>query len=241
MAWSVENLQFVLFHPPAESYDAFQLWLDLFKSSPDGYQRHPDPNVRMSTASGTHAGFNFQIQAQVGRIDMMILGQPSQTPFPVIQRDVAAIPILKELAALLATSKNCIRLAFVSVLFENCSSLPEANKRFATLANQNGMPAGASDLMFGMNIRKQFTTAGFVVNRLLRWSSLVKQLMQFQVGAGISEQLLPIEQPAVVLNIDVNTVVRSTPIKNAIVRDIVNTLFAEYEQLKEEGYAALVR
>jgi hypothetical protein len=243
MAWSVENLQFVVFHSPSESFDAFQVWLELFKATPDGYQRHPDPNMRSSTATGVHAGFNFQVQVQIGRIDLMILGQAADnSPFPVVKTDAAGAPLLKGLASSLAATTNCLRLAFVSILFENCGSLPEANKRFSALANQNGIPAGASDLVFGLNIRKQYTAEGFVVNRLLRWTSLVKQMMQFQVGAGgLTEQLLPIEQPAVVLNIDVNTVARSTPFKSAIVKSIVSTLFAEYDQLREEGYAALVR
>jgi hypothetical protein len=240
MTWLVENLQFVVFHAPAENWDAYQVWFELFKVAPDGYQRHPDQTMRASNANGTYAGLTLQIQCQVGRIDLIVLGQ-IDGHFPYVKDGVAALAVCKELAMKLAASKNCLRLALVGVLFENFKSLPEANKHFFELTRQGNIPAGASDLIFGMNVRRQFTQEGYVLNRLLRWTALVKQLMQIHVGVMTQEHSVPIDQPAVVLNIDVNTVVRPTPFKANIIKDVVQTLFAEHVQLREEGYAALVR
>ena len=238
--WKVESFQFVSFTLPSEQVDAFTVWHELFKATPDNYQRQPEPNNLISNATGRFAGFNFQIQSAPGRIDLFLMGENSG-PFPLVANDDGGKAVFKEKALQLANLRTTLRLAFVTQLFCDHTTLNDANNSFydATGIKNPGVVVG--DLMFMMNARKSVSKPELTINRICRWNSLVKQVMQIQIVNNVqTSQGVTFEQPALTVNIDVNSVPLSLPIAPAKVSGILEHLFDEYEFLKVEGYHGLV-
>lgn len=241
MAWTTESYQFVAFHPPQDVSDAFQIWLNIFGASPDNYQRHPDPNTKASQSMGSFAGYNWQLQCAPGRVDLTLLGQSTTAPFPEVGNSQAAVAVLKErVLKLLADHVRTVRLAVVSQGFQNFDTLQQANVAFNQHAWINADPSVSSDLMFGLNVRKEVGDPPVTMNRLCRWQALVKQLMQFQITGTAQEQLPAIMQPAIVLNVDINTLPQQIPYKPAEAARIAMQLFDECDAIREGGYGRLM-
>lgn len=238
MKWSAEAMQYVLFFPPQEMVDAYQAWLQVFGTSPDSYQKGPDG--QQSIAQGTYAGYPFQLQCQHGRIDLAIVGGDLSSPFPNIVNVDNAIDMLKQKAGVVNSMKPALRLALVVQLFKNFDSQAKTTAEFQKETKLSGIPGEATDLQFAINIRKEFKEAKVTLNRLCRWTALVKQAMQVQIGIMVQGQQSAFEQPALSLVLDVNTVVRPLPFTAASVPGVVDTLFAEFFKLEEQGYARLV-
>ncbi|MDR7148028.1 hypothetical protein [Rhizobium sp. BE258] len=242
MAWSSEFYQFAVFTQPHEKQDAFQVWLDLFGSPPDNYQKAtPDPLNPATQATGTFAGYQFQVQCAAGRIDVFLLGTSGPLSFPVIASAEASLAVLREKANALAASRSVLRLALINQSFEDHQTLESANLRFSEVTDLTDIPDNAQDLNFGINVRKSFDNPTVALNRLCRWISMVKQMMQIQIGpTGAQEPLAPIEQPSLIFNLDLNTVIRPLPFNPGSVSGIIEHLFAENLRLKEKGYEYLV-
>lgn len=247
MSWIAESFQFVVFHSPRETHDAFQMWIHLFGVGPGNYQRHPDANLNASQALGQYAGFTWQIQCQPGRVDLFLVGQddPAQSisgsVFPQIIDRAAALSVLKErVQRLVSDHLQPLRLALVAQHFKNFGELREANVEFCKLTGVNADPTASSDLSFGLNVRREIGPHKIVANRICRWQSLVKQMMQIQINAVVQEQVPVIQQPAVVVNVDINTIAQQIPMKADEATKIAEALFAECDVLTEGGYDQLV-
>ncbi|MGN7713937.1 hypothetical protein [Agrobacterium radiobacter] len=241
MNWSVESYQLVYFHQPLIIQDAFQIWLSLFQATPDSYQRHPDPNARATQAGGNFAGYTWQIAAQPGRIDIFIVGNTSDgadplPTFPNIKNDIQARDLLIAKARQLPIEAiGVVRLAFVTQLSHNVTKLQDANNLIAELLPLNAIPTSASDMSFSLNLRKSITTPPVVLNRICRWQAVEKQLVQLQMGVPQTMQST-ISQPAVMLNVDINTVQQQSGIKTADIDPIIQSLVQESAAIRSGGY-----
>lgn len=240
MAWSAETLQFVIFTQPSVApVDAFQIWIELFTTTPDGYQKHPDPMAMASNATGTYAGYNFAVTCNPGRIDLVLQG--AAAPFPEIANLEAATTLLKDRSLILSGKRQGVRFALVAQLFENMKSLAAANEAFAQKTTLNNLPKSATDLTFAINLTKQLGGTGININRICRWNSVVKQVMQVQFGNLVPTQGPSQEQAALMLNLDVNTILRAGSIPGEKSSQVIEGLFAEYRSIMEGGYGELVR
>lgn len=248
MTWQAESYQFVAFHSPHEFHDAFQIWLSLFQTSPDNYQRHPDPNTNATLANGKHAGYFWQVQCGSGRVDLLLLGQPAVVPdvtkpasfFPVITNAASGADLLrKKFVPLLLDKLVVTRMAVVGQLFEDHPSYQSANEAFVKLTSSPIDPSTAFDAMLSVNVRKRLKEYGVVLNRVCRWQTLEKQMVQVQINTGITESAPQIVQHSLILNIDINTVPQQTAIRSSDRMAIAERLFDEFEGLKEGGYEKL--
>ncbi len=248
MSWQAESYQFVAFHPPHEVQDAFQIWLGLFQASPDNYQRHPDPNANATLANGKHAGYFWQVQCSPGRVDLFLMGQPAVIPdqanpssfFPVIPNATAGLDLLRQqLVRPLLDKLPVTRMAVVVQFFEDHPSYRSANEAFLKLTGAPIDPVSALDVMFSVNVRKGLDEYGVALNRVCRWQTIEKQLVQVQINTGIAEGLPQIVQHSLLLNIDINTMHQQTAIRSSTRMPIAERLFEELEGLKEGGYEKL--
>ncbi len=206
--------------------------------------------MNASQALGQYAGFTWQMQCQPGRVDLFLVGQedaPQTTSgspaavFPQINDLASARSVLKDRVQRLVTDHlKPLRLALVSQYFKNFGELKEANVEFNNLTGIKADPKAASDLTFALNVRREIGPNKVVANRICRWQSLVKQMMQIQINGIVQEQVPVIQQPAVVVNIDINTIAQQIPLKADEAVKIAEAFFAESEALTEGGYERLM-
>lgn len=240
MAWSSEFYQFAAFTPPQDKADAFQLWLETFGSPPDNYQRAPDLSIQATMATGSYAGYQFQLQSSPGRIDLFLMGTQGANGSAIINAEEAAANLLKDRVGILGSSRAILRLALISQVFEDTPSLGAATTKFCELTGLPNIPPNSQDLNFGINLRKEFDNPRVTFNRWCRWVSSIKQLVQLQIGpAGLAEQLPSIEQPSIIFNLDLNTVVRPLPFSANAINGVIALLFDETARLRSGGYAYL--
>ena len=78
MDFHADSVQGVLFLLPGHAQDdALKLWNHLFPGdSPDGFQRATVSPMLSSSASGVRDGFQTNINAQVGRVDIVLTQPP---------------------------------------------------------------------------------------------------------------------------------------------------------------------
>lgn len=247
MKWSVESYQLAFFHAPQMSHDAFQVWLSLFETTPDTYQRNPDPSQRGAQAGGMVAGYQWMVQTALGRTDLFVHGTPDGDPemnpssmsFPVMKQDEAAKDLLTAKGSTLQMDHlGVTRLAFVSQLFVDTSSQEESNRLFCELSNTAPTVDGATDLTFIINVRKSLADSGVQINRLCRWQTVEKQLIAIPIN-GPGTSLPTITQKAVSLNIDINTVPQQAPFKVGEVPKMIAEIIAESQRVRAEGFNAL--
>ncbi len=244
MNWNVESYQLVFFHQPSVVQDAFQVWIQLFQLTPDNYQRHPDPNAKSAQAAGNFAGYLWQVATSPGRIDVSIVGNASdvvdQMPgFPIIKNDGQALDLLITKSRLLQPELlGVVRLALVSQFSQNVADLAIANEMLLELVPVSNFPQGALDIIFSLNVRKHLNDPVVHLNRLCRWQAIEKQL--FQIQMGVSQMMQPaFSQPAVTLNVDINTVQQQSAIKAQDVDRVIRNLVNETLAIRARGYDGL--
>lgn len=246
MNWGVEQFQLALFHTPNAAHDAYQTWLSLFQATPDNYQRHPDPLQRASQAGGLAFGYNWLVQVAPGRTDVFLsaantngTGSPVEA-FPLVGNDSAASSLLMQRLSLMQVEQiGVLRIALVSQFTFHVQSSQEANERFFALTGIAKVEPTVSDLIYSLNCRKKLDRTGILANRLCRWQTVEKQFVTMQVGA-VNEFMPAITQPAVALNVDINTVPQQVPFKASEVPLIAADLLVESVRIRNGGYNALI-
>lgn len=246
MQWSVEQLQLALFYPPNITQDAYQTWLSLFQSSPDTYQRHPDPSLRASNAGGQMYGYNWSVQNSPGRSDIILNGAPTSgtgfppETFPLVAKDEVATKLLMERLALIQSDQlGVLRVALVVQFVVHVPTLHEANKLFFAETGIAPIESEVSDLIFSVNCRRPLKNSGVKANRLCRWQSIEKQFVAMQLGA-FNDFSPTVVQPAIIMNVDINTVPQQISFKPSEIAIISDDLYNEVVRIRKEGYNALV-
>lgn len=235
MSWSAELFQGVLFIDPTKSgVESIELWSSISSSSPQAFQKHPI-EAATSITVGAIDQRHVQLQTAPGRIDVVI-GSPTMgsTPFPKIDDPDTALRLLSDLCKNLTKNVTLVRAAMVTNWFMDKPDVKSANDAFRELVPVVGeIPPNSQDLIFALNVRK--VISGQELNRLCRWNSTVKQASHVS-PSGFSTT---IEQPALTLNVDVNTTSQNVvkPLDNAHL--IYDYLEKEQHALIKGGYAAL--
>lgn len=238
MNWIADSIQGVLFVEPTKTnLDAFELWSSLMSTRPEAFQSHPDPNAGASMAVGAIGGRQIQLQAAPGRIDLLVGSQQSSPSlFPRIEDSHNALTQVAGLCAKLSEGLPVVRKAIVSNWFIDQPDNATSNEKLRELVPAIGeIPKNSTDVAFALNIRKK--VAGQEMNRVARWSSMIKQYALIN-ASGVSSK---IEQPSLFLNLDVNSVPTDVvkPAENGHLT--YNDLLNEQLALVKGGYAELCK
>jgi hypothetical protein len=239
MDFQADSIQGVLFLAPGQRQeDALKLWGELFPNdSPDGFQRFNNSPALNSSAHGDRQGFQINVNAQVGRIDVILAHSPQALPSDAGPPRIADVPAatakVVELLKRLAANLKVIRTA---VVLELAKTVARGGEAVEILNNLPGypLPENVTDVNIQFNSRKSFAfDAEREMNRLCAWSS-------GQVGFIMNPQLqgrnLMMMTPFVGLKIDVNSVPQ-TPLSADVINQALDELAAEAVAIAAEGVA----
>lgn len=237
MEWAADSISVISFSAPSAS-DTLQAWTRLFGVSPNSFQQNPVGTPPGSQASGQIGEYQFALNVQPGRKELMVNPAQSQTDgIPEIEDVKAALAALLPFGNRMIGEDQPTRLALVLNLSKAVTDSEAARKEFQNLTGVTTVPQGAMDLNFSINVRKP-SSFGQELNRLCRWGSGSKQLFLMQMGPGglAPNNFVVKEYPIISLQLDLNTVPTGSIIGSEAAQSILIELSKEADQLMAGGY-----
>ena len=240
MIWQADSVQFVIFIGSGPVKPADELWRSIANTSPLSYQQTPGMPA-FSNASGILGAFGAVLQLQPGRAAIILTPRPDQSPAtsPVVEDASDALSSGVPLARALAVALQSVtRLAIVVDANRPAADAADASASVRRLTGLN-LPDDVSDLSIQLNRRRSLAT-GYVVNRLCRWQTTTKQLLQFTAPASgiFPAPMVAREEHFAGLFIDVNTV-SGQEIETQAADAIFGELADEVRLLLDGAYARL--
>lgn len=220
---------------------AQRLYHDLFQAQPDRSttSKHPTPqNPFSATAAGNVAGFEVEVQQQVGRVDLVVQpvdatgGEPMKGP-AVIEAETA-IEFVRSAIKKSSQLPLSQRISCVATALDNVSGLEEATSNFFKFMGVDVGVDKASDHHFQINKRK--TLAGVECNRLIQLHVAEFQSVQFAFsGLGLGSNQPPASVRTsfafsvlydfnTVLNGDIFDVMAQKPVFDALLCEILKSI-----------------
>lgn len=243
MDFAADSIQGVLFLSPSQHQDdALKLWDILFPNDPpDGFQRAtPTSPALNSSAHGDRQGFQTTVNAQVGRIDLILAQspqvQPSDSGPPRIAEVHGAAIKAAEFLKRLARQLKAFRAAMVIDLSKTVQTGNEAAEIIGYLPGFP-FPANVSDLGLQFNSRKSFQfSTDFEMNRMCTWSS---GQVGFVKGPNMQPSSMVVLTPYVGLKIDVNSAPQ-LPLPFDKIPTAIDELTTEALAIESEGVTRLI-
>ena len=243
MTWLAESIHFVVFSTPSPTPEAFNPWLRVFGSPPPNLQQNQPGTPPGGQASGVVGPYAVTINVQPGRTELVLTPSEANGPAPGVFDDTNdPLTTLKSYAEKLATKISVLRLAIIINLSEQAADGVAAGKIFENNLKAVPVPPGAVDLAYALNVPCDSPVPGTAINRLCRWGTGVRQVVQVQMNsfaAGSIPQFTVSENHAAFLNIDVNTAPRSVPFAPGEVTALVAALDGEGRAIISEGLERL--
>lgn len=238
--WPAATAQFVWFIADASRLDVPSLFKELTGSAPDTIQqsRLPSPAApHLAVAQGSHGQLSHQLALQPNRLDYIVQGvDTGEHPGPPLMPDVEAF--LREKQGLISqlVIPTVVRCAVVLNLFELADSYEKAASRVNELLGGVIRFPDALDVSFQVNRRRQLAHGASTINRLLRFSASVFQVMNITVGPQFTQAMPMIGQAfAANLYIDVNTVPSERILDSHDMSTIWHELILEALRLRAVG------
>lgn len=243
MNFQADSIHGVLFPVPGQHQDdALKLWGSVFPNdSPDGFQRATSSPSLNSSASGEREGFNTTINAQVGRIDLILthpLPQVPVDPSPPRMGDIAgATARITDLMKRIILNMKVGRVAIVLDLAKSITPGSESEVLLQSLPNFP-FPDNVSDVNLQFNSRRSFETVpDLLMNRLC---TLATGQVGFVINPQIQGSSVMKMTPYVGLKIDVNSN-GNFQFPAEVVGSIINELSAEVLAIAGEGVKRLLK
>lgn len=242
MTWLAESLHAVFFvNPAAASPDALQPWLRIFGSPPQSYQSSPPGGPQTANSQGLIGEYNVVISSQIGRTEVAVSSAPNQGDLPKgIEDYQTALSTLKGYGSKLYPEATT-RVALVANFSRIAKDAGEAEAFLrADVPLLSQLTLAASDVQFGLNIRKDVAELGTAQNRLVRWSTAVQQIYLMQVTMGSAEPTMVVQEKHVeLMTIDINSGNVSNP-NELLTSKVLHHFCDEAAQIVSGGYSYLV-
>jgi hypothetical protein len=242
MNLDADGIQGVLFLPPGQHQDdAIQVWGQLFPNdNPDGFQKASASPSLASTATGERDSYNVAINAQVGRIDIVLSSPPGSmvpTSGPPRISDVrAAASHMAELMKRLVARIQAVRVALILDLAKTVARGSEG-RELMNLLPGFPFPNNSTDIGVQFNSRRPFDAAPDIpMNRLCGWSSGQYGFIQSpQISSGAL-----IVSPFVGVKIDVNSAPEFR-VPTEKLSSMIDDLLAEAVCIYSDGSERLIK
>ncbi len=237
MDLQADSVQGVLFLTPGQQQDdALKLWEHLFPGdSPDGFQRaNPSPSL-LSTALGERTGHRVMVNAQVGRIDIILNQSPAIVDLSGSPPRIADVPAaarrMGELMKLMAGRLKVLRIALVLDLAKTVSPGVETAELLHFLPGYP-FPKNVTDVSVQFNSRKTFESVPNIdMNRLCVWTTGQIGFIQSQPVQGTGMMIM---SPVVNVRVDVNSAPEARPPVDSVT-PIIDEILAESLEIYAEG------
>jgi|SRR5579863_6723446 len=241
MSWKADSLHFVAFGDIASAVDSLQPWLRVFGNSPQQLQNAPTGQQPFSTASGSVGAYQFAINSNPGRVELVLgPGQSSSgSPEPIADWK-SALQLLVSHAVAASENMNSNRVAIVGNFSQKTANAEQAGQIFKTQIGVKDVPERAVDLSFGFNIKKDLNDIANGMNRLCRWGTGVQKIFGMQINSTGGAPTISIQEDHVaILQIDINTAIMDFH-DNDLRNSIVQQLAFEVTSIVEGGYAYFI-
>jgi hypothetical protein len=200
-----------LFHDPAAPAIA-DLWKSITGSAPDKYSGNKEGQLQQQ---GSIGGRRYTLVSGPGRVDLFMLPpEDSEELPPNVGPHIAALEALHDVGSKVAAHvPSLIRIGLGGVMLHFTENKADAyaalERRFACL---NFAKDSVDDFLLQINRPiKSAVIADLTLNRIVRWSYMPLQMVQFQLQAESGGAPTPSAAPvatlkhSVRLDIDVNT------------------------------------
>jgi hypothetical protein len=244
MTLEADAVKFVLFAAIPATQNILSLWQNASGGSlPQSFQQ-PQQLGAPALAQGTYGLFSAALIAQPGRIELALTANPLPLGKPDTIKDINAALVsganaIKRIATQLSVNRIGLIIESTESMSDNAASIARLVREFPFLK----LPQGASDLTFQLNSKLAARSArNTEVNRLCKWSTATKQVLQFQLGIGGSNSqgaTVVSSTPVFGFTIDLNTFGNSADFSGAEVDELTDELVGEAQKLMEKGYAHL--
>lgn len=241
---TTEVIQMALFSG-AQPGGALSLWNAVFPGVQPSQLQTPAPGF--TSAGATIEGVEWELQVQVGRVDIfitgptaapLIVGRAAPRPPSIPDLDTALADIVskgKELTGLVKPN----RIALVVQGSTPARDAADAIKILAASVPGLPLPQGAVEVDYKINSRiSSKSVRGVGINRLCRWANAQRQIMQVLMQPSGPTQSIIDGGWAVLQNIDLNTTVDST-FNPTQASKLFDELATQSKRLVSDGYAAL--
>jgi len=238
--WKSQSVQLVWFLSSVENVRASKVFEELTGSEPLSYQsnRVPNPtNPFLGVANGPHEGFEFSVQIQPGRMDLVL------TPTMEGQENVEGLLLVeteKAVRTAVAAAANVgdispVRLALIINLFEPSESLSVSRALIEERIGFSPNIGEYSDLVFQINRRKQLASPEIEINRLLRYGSITLQTFSVSFQPGGVPSPVTIAQFGASLMVDINTIIDGRTFSKADTDTIFSQIAGEALRIAASG------
>ncbi|MGP4752853.1 hypothetical protein [Agrobacterium pusense] len=233
--WDTQSLQIAWFLASMEGVNVETIYSGLFGKEADSVQRSKVPtatNPFLGVASGAILSWQVVLQLQPGRLDLYVQPDPnnlSDVP-PVINSDIVIGWMEQILREKSDSFPPAIRLAFICNFLKTAPDLESSRREIAKLIDLDERITSYSDLLFQLNRRCESGVPQIQLNRLLRWSTIVFQMLANATNMPVATE----EKHASSLMVDVNTVINGQIFTKVEQVPIFNSMISQIRRLGEE-------
>lgn len=238
MSWQARTVSFVLVVPSIAFDNAGQI----FQVSTGSFPQMVQQLAPVGTiAGGPFGGGWANLQVMPGRLQIDIVPTPGFTGgIPTISDISGALTLGQSFASKLAAGRVVTRIGCVIDALREMASYEEARADVLRQLPFLDVPEQANEIVFQLNCPTTLAALdGVQINRLCRWSSIISQMVQFDVQGGAPSGFAH-ESHASSLFVDVNTDARwSAPFAENFVTTVCRELAATALATLTRGYDAL--
>lgn len=240
MDFQADSVQGVIFVAQGQQQgDAQDIWEQVFAGDrPDGYQRPLASPTLTSNANGLRGGYNVNIIAQVGRIDITLATQidpASNLNGPPRIADIqAAVKFVANLLQTISAKANPVRVAIVLDMAITVSHGTDSTK-LREILGKFPLPENSTDIALQFNSRKVLDRPdGAALNRMCLWNSGQMGFLQSNNPHGALGGGIMMMSSFVGMKVDVNTL-QEFRVTAENVSGLIEEISKEVIAIGEEG------
>ncbi|AAK22959.1 hypothetical protein EIB18_05250 [Caulobacter vibrioides] len=238
MSWQAKNVTFVLFMPSISFDNAGQIFQNATGTFPQLVQQMAPVGT---LAGGAFGGGWINLQVAPGRVQVDVVPPPGfSSDLPTLKDIMGALKLGREFVSKLYEGRVVTRVGCVIDAIKPTLTYEEARADFLNQLPFLTVPDQAKEIVFQLNCPVPARSVGSSdVNRLCRWSSIVMQMVAFDMQGG-SPSGITHESHASSLFVDVNTDARSTmPIPSDSMQSVCDELAEIAYDTLTRGYDAI--
>ena len=246
MALELDVARVVRFDRATQSASIIEDWLTLSGGSfPQQYQQASGTGGQ-SVARGEIGGVSVTLAASPGRTDL-ILSAPTPEGgapqvLPVLKDVDGTLTLASELFGKLPLRGEVRKVALVLELSKRVTNQYEAAQLLQKDVPFITVEKNSIDLLYQVNLQKSSKTRNDVnINRLCRWATAVKQLLQigFVPNSPSAEQNIVLSEPVYSVVLDLSTAPEDINIAARDLYSFISELANEAHQIIGGGYEYL--
>lgn len=235
MSWKADNVRTILF-PVGQPPEVLEIWGLLGIGDPDQFQKRISP-----TGIGQASGAGAMLLVQAGRVELRMQNVDPEEGPQLIDDPVDRLRTACELSLKLLEKLAVTRLACAADLVEPQDTAEKAAEWVSSALPGIKLPAGASDVVFQVNVKRSFSEDPIEMNRVCKWGTATQQLMHVEITpSGGQAPVLLRQRDVVTLSLDINTVPQTTAIPKEIAKRLLEELHAETNKLIKDGISVLL-